>query len=116
MKLVHVTIHTDHFDEELAFYTEHAGLHITRDMRSAGRKMVFLADQDGDTEIEIIHDPEAGNAGNDHLSIGFHTEDPEQKREQMIQAGFPVTPMITPNPHVRFFFTTDPAGVKVQFI
>ncbi len=115
MKLLHVTIRTDHFDEEIAFYTEQAGLHITRDMRPA-RMMVFMADQEGDTEIEIIHDPEAGNAGNDHLSIGFRTEDPELKREQMLQAGFTVSPMITPNPHVRFFYTTDPAGVKVQFI
>lgn len=116
MKLLHVTIHTDHFEEEIAFYTEHAGLHITRDMRPAGRKMVFLAHDDGDTEIEIIHDPEAGNAGNEHLSIGFRTDDPEQKRELMLQAGFPVSPMVTPSPHVRFFFTTDPAGVRVQFI
>ena len=40
----------------------------------------------------------------------------EAKREEMIAAGFEVTPMITPMPNVKFFFVKDPAGVNVQFI
>ena len=116
MKLLHITIHTDNFEKEITFYLEYAGLHITRDMRPAGREMVFLADKDGDTEIEIIYDPDAHSAGNQNLSIGFRTEDPDLKREEMLQCGYDVTPMITPYPHVRFFFTTDPAGVRVQFM
>jgi Skp family chaperone for outer membrane proteins len=43
-------------------------------------------------------------------------EDLEKKREELIADGFVPTPMITPAPNVKFFFVTDPAGVKIQFM
>ncbi|MDO4486505.1 MAG: VOC family protein [Bacillota bacterium] len=116
MKMVHVTVQTACFEEEIGFYQEHAGLKIVRDMRSAGRNMVFLANGDGETNIEIIENKEADNSGNPNLSVGFCTEDVDKKREKLIECGFDVTPIIAPAPDVKFFFVTDPAGVKVQFI
>ena len=116
MKLLHVTIHTDKFEEELKFYRDIVGLKITRDMRPEGGKPVFLADEEGDTEIEIIETPGAGNAGSENLSIGFRTENLHKKREELIGLGLEATPIISPVPQVRFFFVKDPAGVKVQFM
>lgn len=116
MKFLHVTIQTDKFEEELNFYQEIVGLQITRDMRSFGTNMIFLADQEGDTEVELIENKDADNAGNGFLSIGFKTEDVEAKREELIAAGLSATPMVSPNPHVKFFFVKDPAGVSVQFM
>ena len=36
MKLLHVTIQTSRFEEEIAFYRDIAGLSVERDMRPAG--------------------------------------------------------------------------------
>ena len=116
MKLLHVTIRTEKFEEEIRFYEEVAGLQITKDMRPLGRNMVFLANAEGESEIEIIETPGAESAGNENLSIGFLTEDVTAKREALIDAGMEVTPMIRPNPQVQFFFVKDPAGVTVQFM
>ena len=116
MRMLHVTIQTDKFQEELKFYQEIVGLQIIRDMRPLGRDMVFLANVQGDTEIEIIGNPDAVNAGNEYLSIGFQTENAAAMREELISKGLEATPMISPNPQVRFFFVTDPAGVRVQFM
>ena len=116
MKMLHVTIRTEKFEEELKFYQEIVGLRITKDMRTMGRNMVFLANEQGETEIEIIDTPDAGNAGSDHLSIGFQTDDVIKKREELIVLGLEVTPMISPAPQVQFFFVKDPAGVTVQFM
>ena len=116
MKLLHVTIRTNKFTEELKFYQEIVGLQITRDMRPMGRDMVFLADREGDSEIEIIDTPEAADAGNELLSIGFQTVDVAAKREELIRMGLEVSPMISPAPQVHFFFVKDPAGVNVQFM
>ena len=116
MKMLHVTIRTEKFEDELRFYQEIAGLQLTRDMRPMGRNMVFLANKEGETEIEIIDTPDAGNAGNDNLSIGFKTEDVVKKREELMVLGFEATPMINPAPQVQFFFVKDPAGVTVQFM
>lgn len=116
MKIAHVTIQTDKFDEEVRFYKEQTELKVQRDMRPAGRNMVFLADAAGDTCIEIIENKDAADSGNQNFSIGFHTDDVAGKREALAAAGYDVTPMITPMPDVKFFFVKDPAGVTVQFI
>lgn len=116
MKMLHVTIHTRYFEETIRFYEEHAGLHIQRDLREAGRNIVFLAEKEGDTQIELIDDPTVEKAGNEYLSIGFNCGDPEHKRERMSRLGFDVTPMQYPAPGVGFFYVKDPAGVKVQFM
>lgn len=116
MKMLHVTIQTNKFEEEIRFYREIVGLEITGDMRSHGRNLVFLSGGEDQTAIEIIENPEVENAGGAGLSIGFKTEDVEKKHEDLAAQGFEVSPILSPVPNVRFFFATDPAGVKVQFI
>ena len=43
MKMLHVTVQTARFEEEIAFYRDIVGLTIRRDARP-GRNMVFLSD------------------------------------------------------------------------
>lgn len=50
------------------------------------------------------------------ISMGFHVNDVDAKREEVIAKGLNPTPIITPNPQVKFFFVDDPNGVTVQFI
>ena len=83
MKLCHVTIQTEQFETELNFYLRYAGLTVQRDLRPMGRTMVFLADTAGDTEIEIIEKPNASNAGNANLSIGFIADNADEIRRQL---------------------------------
>ena len=116
MKMLHVTIRTPRFEEEIRFFEEVAGLTIVNDMRRFGAQIVFLANAEGETCIEVIDAPDGGSAGNEQLSIGFETDDVELKRAELEADGWEVTPMISPNPQVHFFFVTDPAGVKVQFM
>lgn len=116
MKLVHITIQTNHFDEELHFYQTYVGMSIQSDLRPAGKPIVFLADTAGDTQLELIENPDADNSGNEHLSIGFQADSLDALRMNLEQDGLAPSPMISPMPQVRFFFVKDPAGVNVQFI
>lgn len=116
MKMVHVTIHTADFEDELKFYQDIVGLSIQRDLRPQGRKLVFLAEAEGDTCIELIEHPNGEKVASSYLSIGFHTENVEQKREELAARGYEVTPLLQPSPQVKFFYVTDPAGVRIQFI
>ena len=116
MNMVHVTVQTGKFEEEIQFYERYVGLKIQRDMRKAGKDLVFLGDSESSTMVEIIRSPEAGDAGNESLSVGFHAEDPGFVRDELIAGGFEPTPLITPIPGVEFFYVKDPAGVNVQFI
>lgn len=116
MKFLHFTIQTNKFIEEISFYEKYVGLTIQQDMRPMGKNMVFLANETGETNIEIIENLEATNIENENLSIGFQTPNVEEKRKELEKAGFKVTPMITPMPNVKFFFVYDFVGMKVQFM
>lgn len=115
MRFLHVTIQTTKFEDEIKFYEDQIGLTIQRDMRPK-KDLVFLANGEGETCVEIIRNEEADHTGNPNLSIGFEADDVVKKHEEMTAAGFEVTPMISPMPGVQFFFVKDPAGVNVQFI
>lgn len=116
MKMLHVTIQTEKFESELQFYLKIVGLKVISDMRPMGMQMVFLADNEGDTEIEIIGNPEAKPIQNEFLSIGFKTDDVVKKYEELNALGLEVSQIIKPNPNVQFFFVKDPAGVAIQFM
>ena len=90
MKLMHVTIQTDKFEKEIEFYEKFAGLKVMQDMRPMGKNIVFLAEDKTDTCIEIIENKDAENAGNINLSIGFHAEDTDAKRNELATAGFDI--------------------------
>lgn len=116
MQMIHVTIQTDKFEEEISFYEKYIGLTIHTDMRPMGRNIVFLSNGNGETEVEIVEDFSATDAGNPNLSVGFKTDNLEEFRNVLVNDGFNPTEIIKPNPNVAFFFAKDPAGVTVQFM
>lgn len=115
MKMIHVTIYTASMEESIKFYENIVGLKIQIDMRPFGTNIVFLAETDSDTKIELIEDAEKAYKGNG-ISIGFNAGDVEAKRNELIAAGVETSPLIMPNPQVKFFFVKDPNGVDIQFI
>ena len=116
MEMVHITIQTSRFEEEIAFYETYVGLEIQRDMRSVGKELVFLGNRKESTMLEIIREQDAPEYENKYLSLGFHTNDLDSVREKLVSSGLNPTPFMTPIPGVRFFYVRDPAGVIVQFI
>ena len=116
MKMMHITIQTKHFVEELKFYQEIIGLTIQHEMNGMGRHIVLLGDGEGGMSIEIIDRPDAENSGNQFLSMGYKTEDVAKMRETLMEKGYEVSEMISPMPQIQFFFAKDPAGVTIQFM
>lgn len=116
MKMMHITIQTKNFDEEIKFYQEVIGLSIQHEMNGMGRHIVFLGDNEGGMTIEIIERPDAENSGNEFLSMGYKTEDVVKMREALLERGCAVSEMVSPAPQIRFFFAKDPAGVTIQFM
>ena len=80
-KLVHITIQTSRFEEEIEFYEKEAGLTLQRDLRPK-KDIVFLADAAGDTCVEVIRNPEADQSGSPNISIGFQADDVEKKAKE----------------------------------
>ena len=115
MKLNHVTIQCRDLQKSVDFYRDIAGLDIVRELTGGPRHIVFLANGEGETCIELIDNPDAAYEGSG-ISLGFGCEDVDAYREKLEAEGYEPTPMIAPNPHMKFFFVKDPDGVQVQFI
>ena len=48
--------------------------------------------------------------------IGFAVADAEKEWQEKEKAGLCPGPMVTPNPHAKFFTVKDPNGVEIQFL
>lgn len=116
MKMVHVTINTADLEKSLAFYQDIIGLKIRTDMRQEQNvPIVFLDDGNSGVCIELIENQEQLNNGAG-LSIGFHVNDVEAVHGWMWGKGLQPSPMLSPNPHTKFFFVNDPSGIRIQII
>ena len=116
MHIDHITIRTSKLEGSIDFYEKVAGLRIVRDLRKVGSQIVFLANADGDTRIELIEVPAGRGCCGSGISIGFHTDDAAGFREKLLKEGFQASEIVSPNPSVRFFFVPDPNGVQIQFV
>lgn len=115
MFMQHVTIYTTQLDASVAFYQDIARLQVVSDRRP-NAPMVFLANQKGETEIELIETPSDQAYTGGGLAIGFYTEDVEAERTRLAELGLEPTDIISPGPGVQFFFVKDPSGVQIQII
>ncbi len=117
MKFCWSTLYVRDMEESLRFYTEIAGLPISRRFQAGpGMEIVFLGD--GETKVELICDAahEAAPVGGD-ISWGFTVESLDDMLTLVKEKGIPVhSGPFSPNPHTRFFFVLDPNGLKIQFV
>ena len=115
MKLCHVTISVRNLEESLRFYQDILGLPAKRRFFSGESEIVFLGD--GETEIELIcRQPAADIFIGQDISLGFEVESIQQALYLAEQNGLAASALSQPNPQVKFFFVTDPNGVRIQFI
>jgi len=118
MKLSHVTLSVRNLEESLEFYQNIIGLPVKRHFASGESEIVFLGD--GEIEIELVFnqsqsDTPAGSIGK-NVSLGFAVASLRDIRCQLEQKGIATGDILQPNPQVRFFFTSDPNGFRIQFV
>ena len=112
----HITVNVKSLKDSVEFYTNVLGLKIVRDLRElTGRPIVFLADGDSSTKLELIENPDQPYSGAG-LSIGFHRDDVEAAHAEMAAKGLAPSDFVTPSPSTKFFFITDPNGMRIQII
>lgn len=117
MKFCWSTLNVRNLEESVKFYTEIAGLEVTREMNAGpNTRIVFLGK--GGTEVELICD-EANqeiNIGND-ISWGFEVESLDSALDLVKANGIAIEcgPM-QPSPYVKFFFVKDPNGMRIQLV
>lgn len=101
-------------EKSLEFYRDILGVPVIEEFKNKnGAKIAMLGDLPGaHLELickgrELVRPLESG------ISIGFEMENMVKLMERI---GRPYTGPVEPNPHLRFYFTTDPDGYRVQLI
>lgn len=119
MKFSWTTLIVKDLEKSLSFYQNVVGLNVNRRFK-AGEKVeiAFLSENDGDTEVELICNTEINDIEtSSHVSMGFVAEDLAEVMKNLDKYGFEYdNTVLSPNPHVDFFYAKDPNGFKVQFV
>lgn len=112
-----VTINVKDLSESLKFYQEIIGLKINRQMNpNPELQIVFLGS--GKTEIELIYNAKQAELkyGED-ISLGFTIDSVDREIEKLKRVNIAIqSGPFQPNPHIRFFYISDPNGIKIQLV
>ncbi len=117
MKFCHCTVMVKNIEDSLKFYQKIVGLPLTRRFMSGpAKEIVFLGS--GETQVELIEDKEKPEIRHsENISLGFEVVSVDEKMAFINEKGLKVhSGPFQPNPNVRFFYVTDPDGLKIQFI
>lgn len=117
MKLAWVTVTVKDMDESIRFYTDIVGLTVdSRRPAGPGVELAFLGD--GETKLELVCNQVVSEFGiGDSISLGFEVDSVDKTLAAIKAKGIALhSGPFQPAPHVKFFFITDPNGLKVQFL
>ncbi len=117
MNLSWVTLTVKNMDESLKFYTEVLGLPL-ESRRPAGPQMELAFLGDGETKVELVCSQAVTEFDmGQSISLGFSVASVDQSIAALKQQGIAIhSGPFQPAPHIRFFFITDPNGLKIQLI
>ena len=117
MRFCWSTLAVKNMDESIKFYKEIVGLELVKRYQSGkDTEIAFL--NDAETKIELIcnKDKKEINIGQDIL-WGFYVDSVEKQMALVKEKGVEITSgPFQPNPFTKFFFITDPNGMKIQFV
>jgi len=117
MKFCWCTLMVKNMEESLKFYQETVGLTVDRRFKAGpGTEIVFLGD--GETKVELICNDASKEVSMGHdISLGFEINSVDEMMASLKEKGITIhSGPFQPNPHVKFFYMTDPNGLKIQFV
>ncbi len=115
MKFHHISLRVKDFDKSMNFYQKLAGLKVIHQFESNGGKVAYLANEEGETEIELIALPEGQNFEGKGLFLCFAASDLEAVHKIAAEEGFNPSDIRNPEPTAKYFYVYDPDGLSVQF-
>lgn len=116
MKLNYITFMVRDIEKSVAFYQELAGLHVMNRMSPGPGEIAFLANEKGETMLELIEFEGVEKVITKGMVMSFSAKDElEELREKAITLGYSPSEIITRGPKPAHFTVADPDGIIVEF-
>jgi len=114
MNFCWTTVHVSNLERSLTFYRDLLGIPVVNTVNAGPINIAFIGNA-GEVQVELLCTPEGTpvDAGKG-ISIGFMTEKLEAVVSSVKDAGYNIAGPFSPNPHIKYFFVSDPDGYQVQ--
>ncbi|MCH4284692.1 VOC family protein [Absiella sp. AM54-8XD] len=115
MKLNYITIMVKDIEKSVMFYEKLVGLKVIRKMHPGDGKIVFMANGQDETMLELIHFDDTESVSVKGMVMSFTSQIPlEMLREKVEKAGYTPTDIIDQGPKPKYFRVNDPDGIVVE--
>lgn len=116
MKLHYLTIMVRDVEASLKFYQEVAGLQVVRRFNPGMGEIVFLANDENETMLELIQFDDVEKVSIKGMVMSFEAGDKlETVRTKAIGLGYEPTEIIIHPTKPKYFRVSDPDGIIVEF-
>lgn len=115
MKLNYITIMVRDIEKSLDFYCGLISLKRIKELNPPQGKIVFLADRQGDTMLELIQFEQAEKVTSTGMVFSFPANKPlTELKEQADAMGYHTSDIISEPPKPTHFTVTDPDGLIIE--
>lgn len=116
MKLNFITFMIRDIEKSITFYQELAGLRVMNRFNPGMGEIVFLANAEGETMLELIQFDTAEKVLTKGMVISFSVHDNlSDLRTHAIQLGYDPSEIISGGAKPDHFTVSDPDGITVEF-
>lgn len=116
MKLNFITIMVRNVEKSVDFYQKMVGLQVVRRFNPGMGEIVFLANAEGETMLELIEFANVEKVLTKGMVMSYQADaNLEALREKAIELGYAPSAIISGGPKPAHFTVPDPDGIIVEF-
>lgn len=121
-KFLHAMIRVKNIENSLKFYQDLFDLNLVKEMRLEDCDLYFLADEDGQTQIELTYNDETPANGYEvgtgfgHFAFGVESFDEFTKKLNNLGYNYLYEPFRLPGHSLNIAFIKDPDGYEIELI
>lgn len=115
MRIKHLTLNVTDLERSIEFYTSLTGCRVLRRLASGPATLAFLADEEGQTELELLSFPGRRFEGKGLFLCYDCPEDQLEERHAFaVEQGWGPSDIQDPGDGTRYFYVYDPDKMSVQ--